>query len=288
MPGIFISYRRENTAGYVGRLCDALKKHVGSTPIFLDIDSMEPGVDFVDRIGSAVGSSDVLLAVIGPAWLTASKGDGQRRLHDPQDYVRKEIQEALSRNIRVIPVLVGGASMPGVQELPPELSALARRQAYELSDTRWDYDVERLSSHLVKRRTHGRLYAALLGLAIPAPLMVFQVVLAEFSLEPLERTVAKIGYLSLPLLGLTVGAAFGDLGTRLRGAVAGATIGGLNNLLSWPLGWWLWSGANLGTEPIEVFKSVIVYLPGGVIAYGLSGIAIVSADKALYSRRAMK
>jgi TIR domain len=314
MPGIFISYRRGDTAGYVGRLCDSLNEHFGPTPIFRDIDSIDPGLDFVDQIGQAVGSCDVCLAVIGTGWLTATKKDGQRRLHDPQDYVRLEIQEALSRNIRVIPVLVGGASMPSVEDLPAELSALARRNAFELSD-RWEYDVGRLLSSLTKvpgleasrptridtreagrtvpesARTspnlHGRVQGAILGLLISVPLLVFLVVLNGLVLDALEKTVVKIGFLSLPPLGVIVGGAIGDLDTRLRSAVAGATIGGANALFSWPLGWWLWSDSNLpGGEPMELFKAIMLYLPGTVIASALVGVATVSVAQGLSTRLA--
>ncbi len=103
-------------------------------------------MDFVEAINKAVSSCDVLLAMIGPRWLTAIDKNGRRRVDDANDYVRLEIAAALSRDIRVIPVLVGGVSMPAAEELPDELVGLARRQAYELSDKhkRWDYDVDQL------------------------------------------------------------------------------------------------------------------------------------------------
>src|SRR5262245_66582192 len=136
MPGIFISYRRWDSA-YVKGIDDALKKHFGSIPIFRDIDSIEPGLDFVEQIGKAVGSCDVLLAVIGSAWLSVTNKDGRPRLMDSQDFVRQEIQQALARNIRVIPVLVGGAGMRSVDGLRPELRALARRYGVEMCGARW-------------------------------------------------------------------------------------------------------------------------------------------------------
>jgi hypothetical protein len=88
---IFVSYRRGDTAGYAGRLADRLDEHFGENVVFHDIDSIDPGADFVEAIQRAVGSSEVLLAVIGKNWLTATDAAGQKRLQDPQDYVRMEI-----------------------------------------------------------------------------------------------------------------------------------------------------------------------------------------------------
>jgi hypothetical protein len=111
--------------------------------VFRDVDELEAGVDFVEQIQSAIGSADVLIALIGPRWLTTSEA-GARRLDDPGDYVRLEIEAALARKILVIPALVAGAAMPTAADLPDELDALARRHAVELSDSRWEYDVQRL------------------------------------------------------------------------------------------------------------------------------------------------
>ena len=144
-PRIFISYRRHGEgAGYGGRLADKLVERFGSEQVFRDVDDIESGVDFVQAIEDAVGGCEVLLAVIGPDWITQTNQKGRRRLDDPRDFVRLEVAAALERNIRVIPVLVGGAAMPGANELPEVLEPLARRQALELTDTRWDYDVGRL------------------------------------------------------------------------------------------------------------------------------------------------
>jgi len=97
-----------------------------------------------------VGSCAALLAVIGPTWLKVADEAGLRRLDDPHDFVRIEIEAALKRSIRVVPVLVGGAAMPKVGELPRELESFVRRQAHELSDSRWDYDVQHLIDTLEK------------------------------------------------------------------------------------------------------------------------------------------
>ncbi|MBA3431031.1 MAG: PD40 domain-containing protein, partial [Actinobacteria bacterium] len=110
----------------------------------MDVDTIEPGVDFAEVLGAAVGSCEVLLAIIGDHWLTMEDDTGRRRLENPDDFVRLEIGAALDRNVRVIPVLVQGAEMPAAKDLPAALAKLTRRNALELSDTRWGYDVGRL------------------------------------------------------------------------------------------------------------------------------------------------
>jgi len=145
---IFISYRREDARGDAGRLTDDLKESFGAGRIFRDIETIEPGVDFVEALNRAVSLCPVLLAIIGPNWHTVKDAAGRRRLDDPHDFIRLEIGTALSRNIRVIPVLVGGASMPKAEDLPENLQLLARRQAYELSDRRWEFDVKQLTESL--------------------------------------------------------------------------------------------------------------------------------------------
>jgi hypothetical protein len=112
MSRIFISYRRDDSAGYAGRLYDRLAAHFEPENVFMDIDAIEPGLDFVEVIEQAVGSCDVLIALIGKQWLAIKDGQGRRRLENPEDFVRLEIKTALDRNIRVIPALVGGAAMP--------------------------------------------------------------------------------------------------------------------------------------------------------------------------------
>ena len=125
-------------------MADTLKAQFAHNQIFRDIETIEPGVDFVEAIERALGSCVVLLAVIGPRWLSATDKSGRRRLDDPNDYTRIEIAAALQRKVRVIPVLVDGAAMPDAEELPDDLQTLARRQASELSDKRWDFDVRQL------------------------------------------------------------------------------------------------------------------------------------------------
>ena len=141
---IFISYRRDETAYPAGWLFDRLAQHFGPAQIFKDVDSIELGDDFVQVISRAVGSCDVLLALIGDRWLTITDDRGRRRLDDPDDFVRLEIGAALERNVRIIPILVAGANMPRADELPAGLVGLERRQALELSPSRFEYDTNRL------------------------------------------------------------------------------------------------------------------------------------------------
>jgi hypothetical protein len=144
MAGVFISYRRDDTAGYAGRLFDSLVRRFGGPAVFMDLTDIAPGSDFVETIDRAVGSCDVLLVLIGRNWLTSADGQGRSRLEDPQDFIRREVSTALGRNILVVPVLVQGARMPTAEQLPEDLKKLARREAIELSDSRWDTDVARL------------------------------------------------------------------------------------------------------------------------------------------------
>src|SRR4026208_534969 len=132
--GIFVSYRRDDSSGHAGRLADRLVEHFGRNRIFVDIDTIEPGEDFVTVIENAVGSCEILIAVIGRSWLSAS---GTGRLDNPNNFVRLEIATALRRKVRVIPALVQRATMPKPQDLPEDLAKLTRRNAIELSDLRW-------------------------------------------------------------------------------------------------------------------------------------------------------
>src|SRR5688572_11884304 len=106
MSGIFLSYRRSDSAGYTGRLADHLEQ---SFEVFRDIEDIEAGEDFVDVLDRAVGSCSVMLVIIGPTWATTKGADGRPRLEQPTDFVRLEVETALNRGVRLIPVLVGDA-----------------------------------------------------------------------------------------------------------------------------------------------------------------------------------
>lgn len=150
MPTIFISYRREDSLPYAGRLYDRMIAQFGKERVFMDIDTIRPGEDFVEILNGKVGACDVLIALIGRNWLASKDVDGNRRLDSPEDFVRLEILTAINRKIRIIPVLVGGGDMPRVHELPEALRALARRQAVEISDLRFHQDVSLLIESLEK------------------------------------------------------------------------------------------------------------------------------------------
>ncbi|MDX6690937.1 MAG: hypothetical protein QOG15_2394 [Solirubrobacteraceae bacterium] len=139
---VFINYRRSDSAGWARQLHGDLGRHFASERIFRDV-AIEPGVDFVDHIERVMDACEVCIVVIGPRWLSATNPDGRRRLDDPTDLVRLEIERALQRpDVEVIPVLVDGAAMPAERDLPLGLQPLARRNACGLTDARWDYDVE--------------------------------------------------------------------------------------------------------------------------------------------------
>jgi TIR domain-containing protein len=145
---IFISYRRDDSRGYAGRLQGDLSRRYSDEHVFRDIE-IPPGADFGEYITGLVDRCNVVLAIIGPRWLDARDRDGERRIDDPDDWVRLEIERALARDgVEVIPVLVDGARLPPREELPESLLALRRRNAFELSDRRWDYDIEELGKHL--------------------------------------------------------------------------------------------------------------------------------------------
>jgi glycerophosphoryl diester phosphodiesterase len=141
---IFISYRRQDSAYPAGWLYDRLAERFGADQVFKDVDSIELGDDFVETITNAVGSCDILLALIGQEWLDVASADGTRRLDDPDDFVRLEIEAALQRKVLLIPILVEGALMPRGDQLPPSIAPMVRRQALELSPTRFRADTDRL------------------------------------------------------------------------------------------------------------------------------------------------
>ena len=131
MAQIFISYRRHDSGYLAGDLSDKLQEHFGPNSVFFDVDNIPLGVDFREYIGNAVGQCDVLLAIIGNEWM-GTNSQGKRRIDDPADYVRVEIESALKRNIPVIPVLVEEATMPSPADLPSAIESIAFRNAAEI------------------------------------------------------------------------------------------------------------------------------------------------------------
>ena len=145
---VFISYRRSDAPATAGRLYDRLEGRFGSSSVFMDVDSIWPGYDFTEAIESAVGACDVLLAVIGRDWITATDEQGRRKLDDPDDFITLEITAAFARGIPVIPILVDGASPPRRDDLPRQLISLARRQAIRLDHDNFAADLSKLMAAL--------------------------------------------------------------------------------------------------------------------------------------------
>ena len=138
MPKIFISYRRDDSAGQAGRLFDHLGQHFGDDSVFMDVDTIDLGQDFKPALRAAVDKCDLMLVIIGRDWLDCvDTQSGMRRLDMPDDWVSIEIAEALSRGIPVVPVLVQGAGLPATDRLPAALKSLVDRQATVLSDGQW-------------------------------------------------------------------------------------------------------------------------------------------------------
>ncbi|MEM1256472.1 MAG: toll/interleukin-1 receptor domain-containing protein [Cyanobacteria bacterium P01_H01_bin.21] len=146
---IFISYRRSDSIAEAGRVYDKLVEAFGSEHIFKDVDNIPYGADFVDYLDQAVAQCDVLIPLIGRSWLTVADSHGNRRIDDPNDFVRIEIDAALKRDILVLPVLLGGAVMPGPGDLPEVLQPLARRNAAQVRyDPDFHSDMQRLIAKL--------------------------------------------------------------------------------------------------------------------------------------------
>jgi hypothetical protein len=144
MPGVFISYRREDSSGYAGRLFDILCARIGRENIYMDLDMIRGGDNFVTVIEEKLALCDVLLALIGERWLTCTGANGSRRLDMADDFVRLEITKALERGVRVIPVLVSNATMPHQKDLPDDLRPFSLRQAMDLRDAHFRADADRL------------------------------------------------------------------------------------------------------------------------------------------------
>jgi hypothetical protein len=167
MPRLFISYRRDDTPGESGRLADQLRARFGEDRVFIDVDSIHAGDDFARVIDAELATCSIMLVLIGRNWAQSVNAMGRRRLEDPHDFVRLEVETALRRNVRLVPVLVRGAVLPKPEDLPATLQPLLRRQAIVLADTHFRSDVERLIAALEHRRFSARWAgAALAALAV--------------------------------------------------------------------------------------------------------------------------
>ena len=139
---VFISYRRDDSADICGRINDHLATVLGVDFVLEYVEAIAPGADFRDKSLNAVRQSDVLLAVIGPEWRAEVRRPNMTRLDEESDLVKTEIEEALTHNVRIVPVLVRGAKMPSAQDMPPSLKALAARNAVEVRSNKFRADME--------------------------------------------------------------------------------------------------------------------------------------------------
>ncbi len=151
MAGIFVSYRRADSLMAAGRLADDLVDFFGREQLFRDVDAIEGGADFERAILDALRAAAVELVVIGRKWTSVADAAGTRRVAQPDDYVRREIETAFAERIGVIPILVDGAAMPSPDELPQTLAPLTKLHAFEVADRTWRYDIEQLAKHLENR-----------------------------------------------------------------------------------------------------------------------------------------
>jgi TIR domain len=169
---VFVSYRRGDASAWAGRLRDGLTARLDEDDVYQDVVTVDAGEDFALSINSALERCDVVLAVIGPQWLSIVGPDGNRRLDDPDDYVRIELGRALALNKRVIPVLVGGATMPAADRLPDDLTQLGLRQAFTLDDAKWQRDVDDLVNRLLGPPRSRWLVPVALGAVVAAVAVV--------------------------------------------------------------------------------------------------------------------
>ncbi len=141
---VFITYRRDDTAGDAGRLYDSLTRRFGDGSVFMDAEGIQPGQEFGQVIRETIEKSDVVLVLIGRRWANATDASGRRRLANPDDWVRREIEAALDLDVALVPILVHGAPMPAREELPPSIQPLAGFHAFKIGDY-WQGDIDRLA-----------------------------------------------------------------------------------------------------------------------------------------------
>lgn len=144
-PKVYLSYRRHDSAGTAGRLFDLLCQTFGPENLFIDVDTIAPGLDFVEAIKQEVQFADIFLVLIGPEWARARNSDGQSRILDPTDFVRLEIESALASGKPIIPVLLNGARIPFSEELPASLKGLVRYNCISLDHATFRRDVDQIA-----------------------------------------------------------------------------------------------------------------------------------------------
>jgi hypothetical protein len=216
MSGIFISYRRDDVAGDAGRLFDDLARRCRRDRVFIDLE-IPPGIDFRSVLADKLQVCDVVFAVIGPRWLEARNAEsGTRRLDDPGDYVRMEIEVALEKGKTVIPLILPGARIPRPEELPETMRGLAWRNAFDLRRDRWTVDLNALVGQLPAKLRCGEelpngLPARVLVYVLAMPIVLLSAlhVFTVFRLETLDPQIPSV------VASLALGAAH-TLWFRLR------------------------------------------------------------------------
>lgn len=209
MPGVFISYRRSDTLPWAGRLFDGLVRCFGKGQVFMDINGgILRGADFQKTLDTALTDCDALLALVGPTWLTCTRQDGTRRLDAPDDWVRREIASCLARGVPVVPVLLGGTTVPAAPTLPEDLRPLANRQGADVRDTDWHHHVGELVKDLVRQTRLTLVHApgdddvdsANTGIRLLSDLISSNRAVADAvgrSKEVIENTYRQVGRLEL-------------------------------------------------------------------------------------------
>lgn len=215
---VFISYRRDDAAGYAGRLEEALEQQLGRGSVFRDVLDIAPGEDFAHTIRQRLAGAQAVLVLIGPRWAGVDAG-GARRLDDERDFVRLEVQAALQSGVRVVPLLLSGATMPGAAELPAALQPLAQRNALTLADAHWAADVQRLLRAIDlaprrRRRAPWLLGACLLLAALGGA--------GWWALRPAASPAAPSGAVPAAVSATPAPAPQPDSGQRLLGQWSGA------------------------------------------------------------------
>lgn len=172
---IFINYRRDDSAAHALNIAQYLEREFGSKNIFIDVDRLGAGQDFPSVLQEKLDQCSVMIAVIGPRWLTLTDESGKRRIDDPDDWVRLEISNSLARKIAVIPVVVGGASLPNKSDLPEELRPILRRHAATLTTHGFRNEMAGLKRDILEipgfRPRRVGVYQALGALAVMAGLV---------------------------------------------------------------------------------------------------------------------
>jgi pterin-4a-carbinolamine dehydratase len=169
MPKAFISYRRQDSGPTARRLAETLSRTFGPESVFLDTDGIRMGQNWQAKIAEALERATLLMPVIGSQWLHVHDEYGRRRIDLPEDWVRREIMDALSRSLTVIPLLISGASLPNSQALPECLQPLLNNQAYAINDEYWERDTTVLTVEMTKLGFEKNTRSENNGVVYPAP-----------------------------------------------------------------------------------------------------------------------